>query len=139
MTMIVHSYHSYSIKALFMELSQMNENPDNTGENRDELGRFRPGFSGNPEGKPEGSISIMAILKRKLKEIPEGHSKTYLELLVDRILKMAIVDGDFQMIKQIWGYVDGLPPQKQELRHEGKMTLEEFLSEGIIKESKPDE
>lgn len=78
---------------------------------RDEHGRLLPGNTANPNGRPKGSLSITAEIKKKLEEIPEGQKRTYLELLVSRIIKQAIVDGDQQTIKQIWNYVDGMPRQ----------------------------
>lgn len=66
----------------------------------------------NREGRPKGSgISITTEIKKKLEEVPEGQKATYLELLINRIFKQAIQDGDQQMIKNIWNYVDGLPKQ----------------------------
>lgn len=74
---------------------------------------FEPGQSGNPKGRPPGSVSITAEIKKKLQEIPEGQQKSYLELLINRILKQAVVDGNEQMIKQIWSYIDGTPRQAE--------------------------
>lgn len=74
-------------------------------------GQIAPGSSGNLKGKPKGSISIIAILKRKLEEVPEGNQKAYAELLVDRIFKKAIQEGDNDQIKNILHYVDGPPKQ----------------------------
>ena len=67
----------------------------------------------NREGRPKGSgISITTAIKRELEKKPEGADKsTYLDLLVKRIMKKAIQEGDQQTIKQIWNYVDGLPKQ----------------------------
>lgn len=77
---------------------------------------FKKGQSGNPNGRPKGSgISITTEIKKKLEESPEGQKATYLELLINRIFKQAIQDGDQQMIKNIWNYVDGMPTQKTEL------------------------
>ena len=70
---------------------------------------FKKGQSGNPNGRPTGSVSITAEIKKKLQEIPDGQQKSYLELLINRILKQAVVDGNEQMIKQIWSYIDGPP------------------------------
>ena len=70
---------------------------------------WEKGQSGNPAGRPPGSVSITAEIKRKLQEVPEGQQKSYLELLINRILKQAVVDGNEQMIKQIWSYIDGPP------------------------------
>jgi hypothetical protein len=59
------------------------------------------------------TISITAEIKKKLREIPEGQQKTYLELLVNRIIKQAVVDGNEEMIMQIWSYLD-TPPGPEE-------------------------
>ena len=59
------------------------------------------------------TISITAEIKRKLHEIPEGQQKTYLELLVNRIIKQAVVNGNEEMIMQIWSYLDS-PPGPEE-------------------------
>ena len=55
------------------------------------------------------TISITAEIKKKLHEIPDGQQKTYLELLVNRIIKQAVVDGNEEMIMQIWSYLDSPP------------------------------
>ena len=55
------------------------------------------------------TISITAEIKKKLQEIPEGQQKTYLELLVNRIIKQAVVDGNEEMIMQIWDYIYSPP------------------------------
>lgn len=70
---------------------------------------FHKGQSGNPAGRPPGSVSITAEIKKKLQEVPEGQQKSYLDLLINRIVKQAVVDGNEQMIKQIWNYIDGNP------------------------------
>jgi len=59
------------------------------------------------------TISITVEIKRKLHEIPEGQQKSYLELLVNRIIKQAVVDGNEEMIMQIWSYLDN-PPGPEE-------------------------
>ena len=55
------------------------------------------------------TISITAEIRKKLHEIPEGQQKTYLELLVNRIIKQAVVDGNEEMIMQIWNYIYSPP------------------------------
>lgn len=89
----------------------MENESENVVDGRDEKGRFIKGTSGNPAGKPKDSISIVHVIKKKLQEVPEGQKKTYLELLVDRILRGAIVDGNDQQIKNILQYVEGMPKQ----------------------------
>lgn len=83
---------------------------------RDKEGKFVKGFSGNPSmigvGRPKGSgLSITTAVKAKLDEVPKGEKKTYLALLIDKIFTQAIKEGNEQMIKQIWNYIDGLPQQ----------------------------
>ena len=74
----------------------------------------------NLKGRPKGAgISITTEIKKKLDEVPEGQKATYLQLLIARILKQAITDGDQQMITKIWNYVDGMPPQT--LKHSGEI------------------
>ena len=85
--------------------------------NKTGKGGFKKGQSGNPQGRPQGSISIIARIKKELTKIPSGQKITYVEILVKQILKKAIIDGDKEMIKLIWNYVDGMP--KQALEHIG--------------------
>jgi len=97
-----------------MGQEQITKSPDITGQKQGKSGppeefRWKKGESGNPAGRPAGSVSITAEIKRKLQEVPDGQQKSYLELLINRILKQAVVDGNEQMIKQIWSYIDGTP------------------------------
>lgn len=74
--------------------------------------RFKKGESGNPKGRPKGTVSIVTELKKRLLTCPPGQKRTYLELAVDRILQMAIANSNEQMLKLIVNYTDGLPLQK---------------------------
>jgi uncharacterized protein YpuA (DUF1002 family) len=96
-------------------MTNINKSPDDTGKKQEKRGdietRFKKGQSGNPKGRPPGSVSITTEIKKRLQEMPDGQKKTYLELLISRILKLGVVDGNEQMIKIIWNYVDGMPNQ----------------------------
>lgn len=81
---------------------------------RDDKGRFTPGTSGNPEGRP--AFSITEMIKKKLQEISPGNKKTYLENLIIVILNKAIVQQDEKMLKLIWNYMDGMPKQDIKVR-----------------------
>ena len=96
--------------------------PEKSGVSRDEQGRFVKGQSGNPNGKPAGiTISITSLVKKELQKCPKGYDKkTYADLIVKRILKNAIEEGDDKMIGRIWAYMDGLPKQNLDLTSQGE-------------------
>lgn len=76
---------------------------------------WKKGQSGNPNGRPKGTVSVVSKIKSKLKKIPPGQKHSYLTMLVERIFKKAIQDGDEQMLKLIVQYVDGMPKQSTDL------------------------
>ena len=101
------------------------EKPENTGEKQVKRTKqdtqFKPGQSGNPKGKPKGTISITSKVKellQKMAKTQSGEEKERLETLVINILYMAINERNEAMIKLIWNYVDGLPKQSLELSGE---------------------
>jgi hypothetical protein len=93
----------------------MNKNmitiPDYSGENRDGQGRYKPGTSGNPEGRPKGSLSLVAILKEELGKIPEGEKEDYAHLLINKAIDKAVTDGDTSTIRDLINRIDGIPRQ----------------------------
>lgn len=92
---------------------------------------FQPGKSGNPAGRAKGSVSITTQIKKELLQCPEGESKqTYLDMLVKRILRKSILEGNEQMIKSVWAYVDGLPKQHIHMEHD----IENILSPAQLAE-----
>ena len=51
------------------------------------IGRpFPKGVSGNPDGRPPGTFSLLTLLKQELQKVPEGQDKkTYADLIIKRI------------------------------------------------------
>ena len=73
---------------------------------------FQPGFDPrrNLKGRPPGKSvksQIEEVLNRKIEGTVD---RTIAHALVEKVIKMAL-NGDQQMIKLIWEYSDGKPPQ----------------------------
>ena len=84
----------------------------NLGKNKDFIdNQFKKGQSGNPAGRPAGTVSVVAELKKKLQEIPDGQKKTYLEIFVMKIFKKSMQDEDVTMMRDLIDRVDGKPEQ----------------------------
>ena len=79
-------------------------------ENRDHL--FKPGQSGNPNGRPKGTFSIVGMIKEKLQEKPEGQKETYAQLLVKKYMHKALVEGDRKILTDLVDRIDGKAIQR---------------------------
>jgi len=82
--------------------------------NRQPDGKFGPGNVANPNGRPKG-ISITEMVREALEEVEPKTEKPWKDLIVKRILIKAVNEGDQQMIKAIWNYIDGMPKQSTEI------------------------
>jgi hypothetical protein len=85
--------------------------------------RWKPGTSGNPGGKPKGTISPATKLRRAFdREAPikgkdPGHGITYLDLMIDSIRKQAC-QGDFKFIQMAFELLedDAIQSELDQLR-----------------------
>ena len=87
---------------------------------------------GNPGGgRPAGTLSVVQAIKKKLAQYIEEDAKnrnltaeqkrTYLDLLVNKIMIKGIKEGDVSMIRDIINRVDGMP--KQATEHSGELVI----------------
>ena len=78
---------------------------------------FLPGRSGNPGGRPRGSKSLRNLLieaLRKKAKDGKGGEREFYELLTESIVVNA-AKGNAAMVRLIFDYHEGPPPQKHEL------------------------
>jgi hypothetical protein len=91
---------------------------------------------GHPKlgGKELGSKSFTTKVREALEKIAEGKDYTYEEAFIKSILKKAIVDGDSQIMRLIWNYLDGMPMQKTDITSDGKPI---YLPSELINKNEP--
>lgn len=82
--------------------------------NRTGKGGFREHPQNAIHNGKKNSVSFTSALKSKLETIPKGEKKTYLKLITEKILNMALA-GNEQMLKLVANYTDGMPKQSMEL------------------------
>jgi len=85
---------------------------------------FMPGQSGNPAGRPKGTLSLLTILKEELANIPEElkdkpieEKKDWARVIVGKWIHNAGVKGEQPSIDKMVDRIDG--PVKQEIEHSG--------------------
>jgi hypothetical protein len=67
---------------------------------------WQQGQSGNKDGRPPKGESITELMQEYLKKVPDGSNKSIKEMLVERIVHMAISKSNIHAIKLIIEYVD---------------------------------
>jgi hypothetical protein len=95
--------------------------------NPNSLANLRPawkkGEAPNPKGRPKGSKSLTTKVREALNSFSLDGKTPYDQLLVKKMLKLAIMDGDVNIIKLIWNYLDGMPLQKNDLNVDGNLKI----------------
>jgi hypothetical protein len=94
----------------------------------DEKGRmiFPPGQSGNPNGRPKGTFSMVTLIKKKAVELYPGDpdkQKTYGDKVIEQMFNKAINDNDIAAIKEIVDRIDGKAPQHISQDIKGEMNV----------------
>lgn len=91
--------------------------------------KWKKGESGNPNGRPVGSVSIVEGIKRKLLEIEPENKKTYLDLFLSRYFRKAIKDGDVGLIRDMINRIDGMPQMKVDATGDINVNIKDYGSE----------
>ncbi len=96
------------------------EEPEEQESNRNPDGTFKPGVSGNPGGRPVGSVSIVGMIRKKFEEQPEYAEKWVEKLLEDPSNRKAVMEQ-----------IDGKPKQSIDHTTAGKAIAGfNFISNG---------
>lgn len=92
-----------------------------TGSNRDELGRFIPGVSGNPNGRTPDTLQDK-IVKKATKELIAEYKEALGESLpmIKPILIAKALEGDMVAIKEIHDRVMDKSKQPTDITSDGK-------------------
>lgn len=104
----------------------------------DENGKLLPGTNLSGKGQPRVTFSLKRLVREKLEEIEPKNKKTFAELLINQVIKKAIVDGDDASIKLIFNYLEGMPKQTLEGNVDIKTALVNFIG-GPVKQIEPKE
>jgi len=94
---------------------------------------FKKGQSGNPNGRPVGSVSIVEGIKKKLLEIEPENKKTYLDLFLSRYFRKAIKDGDVGLIRDMINRIDGMPQQSTDISSGGQPLFSQLTDDQLNK------
>src|SRR5687768_12183069 len=93
---------------------------------RDEKGKWtannprawRPGQSGNPNGRPKGSKSGSSVLRRMARQLVDPKSGLNATELISAKLLSAAMSGEAWAIKEYFDRVDGRPGVRVETEEE---------------------
>jgi len=77
---------------------------------------YKPGQSGNPAGKPKGTLSLVSLIKKKLQKIDPNTKKSYADMFTEQIIIDA-AKSDGQSRRLVMQYIEGMPQQKVETTH----------------------
>ena len=81
----------------------------------------------NRNGQNARGFSMIAILRRKLQEIPKGERKSNAEILLDKLIKDAKSSPRIDAAKEILDRIEGKPKQSVDTN----VTLNNSISEII--------
>lgn len=99
--------------------------------------KFKPGQSGNPNGRPKGARSLSTILREMLEEEIDVNidgvksRKQFQEVIIRKLLKKAN-DGDMRAIEHIFDRIEGKAKQNLDVTSNGETVGQ--VQEVIVKD-----
>lgn len=84
--------------------------------------QFKPGVSGNPNGRPKKGYSITEMMKEMLANKPE------VKAAIGAAIAEKAMAGDQTAVKTLWAYMDGAPKQGIEITGEDGGPIEQSLT-----------
>ena len=98
---------------------------------------WKPGESGNPNGRPKKGTTFTDIIKSYMDEshtLENGDIISNKELLIRKLTGLALKDGDLNAVKLLLQYHDGMPKQavKMDVVRERSRIVEELEALNIV-------
>lgn len=87
-------------------------------EERDDKGRFLPGVSGNPNGKPKGARHMSTLLEEAIRKVAEDTGTSEDQAIVRALIEKAKA-GDIRAITEVWDRLEGKPKQQTDITSGG--------------------
>ena len=95
----------------------MAEAPAKQAKNRDDKGRFVPGTSGNPNGRPPAEFTITDLLRAEIARRPQL-IKRWVDLMESDDERVALA-----AMEKAAHRLDGMPKQSAEVEHKGSLNV----------------
>jgi hypothetical protein len=89
----------------------------------EQLTPYKPGQSGNPKGKPKGSLNMSTMLRIMLNEKTkdeDGKKTTHKALIIKKVIEKA-KDGNLKASEMVFDRTEGKPAQTISQIHEGRI------------------
>ena len=120
-------------------MQRMNNEPKIISNGRNDEGKFTsgnsygftPGVSGNPAGRPKGSKSGTAALRRMARQFVDPKTGLTAEELIASKLIAKAIDGDLAAISQFYDRTEGKPGVRVELETEIRDWRETAIMYGL--------
>ena len=83
---------------------------------------FPKGVSGNPTGRPKGALSLTTRVREALEQACAADTDFADELT--KVVMQKALEGNEQMIKLVWSYVDGQPKQENVIESKAPIVVQ---------------